>query len=240
LGCVIYGLLDPRNGYLRYVGKTATTLHKRRLSHLSDVRRGRVYIPRHKWISELLAAGLEPEGVEIESDPADWREAEQHWIGFFRAAGCDLLNATDGGDGLESFRHTPETRAKQSAAARRRYQDDGERERTGQAVRAGHSRPGAASGKGRTVSAETRSKLSEIMATARWAPEARAAQSARLRGVPKTEEHRAKASAAMKGRKRTPESIEKQVAKMTGRKLSDETRAKIRAAHLARHQGEAA
>lgn len=60
------------------------------------------------------------------------------------------------------------------------------------------------------------------------------AQSALMKGVPKTEEHRAKISAAKKGRKRT--AAERRVISEAckGRKLSEETKEKLRVAGLKR------
>lgn len=235
LGCLIYGLVDPRDGRLRYVGKTSGSLERRRRAHLNDVRRGRVYIPRHKWMNDLLSLGLEPEGVEIEVDVADWREAEQFWIAYLRGIGCALLNATAGGDGLGGYKHRQETKAKQAAAARRRYQRPGERERTSAAVKAGKARPDAKASTGRIVSAATREKLAAATKIYQNTPTAKAALSARLAGVPKSAEHRAKISAAKIGRPRTADSVAKQVATMTGRHHSPETRAKIAAAARARY-----
>jgi len=53
----IYGLLDPRTDELKYVGKTTGTLSYRLRSHINDVTRGRVYIPRHRWIKDVLSNG---------------------------------------------------------------------------------------------------------------------------------------------------------------------------------------
>lgn len=143
LGMVtIYGLADPRSGELHYIGKTAGTLRVRLRCHVNDVRRGRVYIPRHRWIAELLGEGIEPDIFEVENVADDqWKEAEQFWIAYFRAIGCRLLNATDGGDGIVGHRHSAATKEKQRRAALLRYENNEERTRTGQAVQKALSSP---------------------------------------------------------------------------------------------------
>ena len=80
--CVyIYGLRDPRDGKIKYVGRTA--YKKARLSlHISD---GRTSdddgSPKEKWISELLAEKLLPEMVVLEvSTPSASGDAETKWI----------------------------------------------------------------------------------------------------------------------------------------------------------------
>ncbi|TIW20355.1 MAG: GIY-YIG nuclease family protein [Mesorhizobium sp.] len=60
----IYGLVDPRSGEVRYVGKTKGNLHSRLNGHLGDVRRGRVYIP---FPSALVAWSKSEEGRAIRS-----------------------------------------------------------------------------------------------------------------------------------------------------------------------------
>src|SRR3972149_7277162 len=163
MATVIYGLVDPRDGALRYVGKTKGRLRTRHLAHLCDVKRGLVFIPRHKWISGLLKIGVEPEIIEIEVvDDALWREAEQFWIAYFKFLGCILLNATDGGDGLSGYCHKAATRERQRVSALRRYASEIERQRTGAAVKQAYQNPETRQKlKGRLVSETTRKMLSE-------------------------------------------------------------------------------
>lgn len=220
LGGVIYGLADPRTGHLRYVGKTSGDPHVRLLAHMNDVRRGRTFIPRHKWIAELLSLGLEPQMFEIERSE-DWREAEQFWIGYFRFIGCELLNATAGGDGLCSYRHTDETRRRQSEATTRRYRIDGEREKTSESVKVGQSRPSylqrMMSAKARLTD-ESREKMSRAAKIHRNTPKAKEAMRLLMTGRPKSENTRLAISLAKKGKKRSEESIARQRATITGRK----------------------
>jgi hypothetical protein len=195
------------------------------------VRRGRVYIPRHRWIADLLASGAEPEIIELDAVSVDvWEEAEQFWIGYLRFLGCDLLNATAGGDGLRSYKHRADTRERQRLAALKRYEREDERQRTGDAVRKGYGRPEARqnlrNGRAHT-SAETRAKMSRIMKEQRGTPEYRAIMSARMKGRVLSEEHRAKLSNALTGRKMSAEFCANQSARMRGNRPSAETKAKM-------------
>lgn len=82
---LIYGLIDPRDRGLRYIGKT----HKRRewrlkehieLANENDSR------PVYIWIRELLSIGMEPEIFVLEriSADSDWRLSERNMISFWK------------------------------------------------------------------------------------------------------------------------------------------------------------
>lgn len=108
---LIYGLVDPRTGYLRYVGKSMSG--RNRLSmHLSPSHlRKRNH--RTNWIKSLLAVDLRPMWVEIHvfDDPEILETAERFWIGYFRSIGFDLVNETDGGEGTRGLKHTADWKA---------------------------------------------------------------------------------------------------------------------------------
>jgi hypothetical protein len=74
---LIYGLLDPRDASLRYVGKTHMRREVRLRRHLETALDGGS-APVCRWIRELVALGLEP-GVfviaRVRGDD-DWRSAE--------------------------------------------------------------------------------------------------------------------------------------------------------------------
>lgn len=115
---VVYGLIDPRNGQIRYVGKS-TSGSRRPFQH------GQPYslkLPGHKtnWLRQLAAEGLRPEVVILDDSPTSLDAAEQFWIAYFRFVGADLTNHTIGGDGMVGFRHSPATKAKIAAAKRGR------------------------------------------------------------------------------------------------------------------------
>jgi hypothetical protein len=97
---VIYGLYDPRNGELRYIGKTAHDRMTRRLwEHRSEAAL-KENNPRNRWLRSLLRLGLSPEMRVIEeTTEAAWQECECRWISYFRHAGACLTNTTEGGEG---------------------------------------------------------------------------------------------------------------------------------------------
>jgi len=82
----IYGLRDPRDGRIRYVGCTKS-LRNRVHGHRNNPQT----IELHAWMLELRAAGLGPEVVTLETavGAAAGRVAERHWI---EKLGADLLN----------------------------------------------------------------------------------------------------------------------------------------------------
>ena len=118
---VVYILRDPRvedfNQSVRYVGKTHRKPQERLMGHLSEVRRGK---RTHKcnMLRELLAASVFPiqEIIEVGTSERDWQKAEIAWIAYYRALGCPLTNATDGGEG--TINPSAETRAKRSMSCR--------------------------------------------------------------------------------------------------------------------------
>ena len=94
---VVYALCDPRTGEVRYVGKTARSVHARVRAHTNGVLRGG---STHKdnWLRSIdckprvtvLALGL--------SEQLD--DLERRWIAALRTEGAPLTNLTDGGEGV--------------------------------------------------------------------------------------------------------------------------------------------
>lgn len=106
----VYVLIDPRTDEVRYVGKTSKPLRVRLAGHMHD--RGKYH--RAYWVQQLVRQGYEPR-IELVQEVHDdhWREAERYWIAYFRTIGCDLTNATAGGEGgAKEYRHSDDTRAK--------------------------------------------------------------------------------------------------------------------------------
>jgi hypothetical protein len=129
-GVYIYGLYDPRDNELRYIGKSV-----RPRERLADQLNEHSNTHRSHWLAELQSLGLLPIQRIIDALPAGhgWQTVERAYIRGARAASCNLVNGTDGGDGVEGLsdetrarmrlvwlgrKHTPESRAKMAAASR--------------------------------------------------------------------------------------------------------------------------
>ena len=116
---LIYGLFDPRDETLRYIGKTCGPLRKRFLEHIRKSRSGKTH--RDCWIRELESLSLIPDCIILESVTlSDLNDAEVWNISYFKSIGCQLTNHTAGGDGTLGFKITPETKAKMSVVRRGR------------------------------------------------------------------------------------------------------------------------
>ena len=109
---IIYGLVDPRDGQLRYVGKSCSGLTRPKVH--TEPRQLRAHTHQASWLRSM---GQKPIVVVIHElpDVEILNDAERYWIAYFRAMGCSLTNATDGGDGLShGFKHSLETRVRMS------------------------------------------------------------------------------------------------------------------------------
>lgn len=237
---MIYGLIDPVSRMCRYVGKTKKAIAVRLKQHIADARRY-PNIPRFRWINGLRQAGYTPEAIELEAaDDCSWCEAEQFWIAYLRSLGSPLLNCTSGGDGIHDFRHSDESKAKQSASAvraleerpelrrirglavSRAYADPDVRKKLSDSLRISHARP------------ETKAKLCAAAKKKASTPEFKAAISAAHKGKVLSAETRAKISAARKGKKLPRDVVERIAAGHRGLKHSDATKEKMRQAAFRR------
>lgn len=91
----IYGILDPRDGTLRYVGK-ANDARKRFAGHMRETR---CRTPLYDWLAKMRAAGLTPTYVVLlECERDGWEAHEIKAIADARASGARLLNVADGGE----------------------------------------------------------------------------------------------------------------------------------------------
>lgn len=207
----IYALVDPRTGFVRYVGKTIKTIAERLATHICLARRTHTHSAR--WICGILDAGLKPEAIHIETVTDDWREAEQYWIAQFRSFGFPLTNHTSGGDGLSSYKHKEDSRAKMAASQKRRYE----------------SAPNPLKGRKRPPEVIAKMRQTKLE---KYPPKPKIAKPPRNR-LDVSEETRRKISEANKGKPkppRTPEHSAKIAASARGRVQSAESRAKKSAA----------
>lgn len=93
----IYALIDPRTYKIRYIGK-ANKPNNRHNEHSS-----RFHENNHRthWLVQLQNLGFRALLYVIEEcNEFSWQERERYWIKYYRELGCDLVNATDGGEGL--------------------------------------------------------------------------------------------------------------------------------------------
>ena len=126
----VYGLTDPRNGEVRYIGFTYQ-LARRLREHERRALRNEIDYPVARWIRALHAAGLRFGHTVFAEGRGGWDDTEERLIAEHRAAGARLLNVLDtkhfipppesrrrAGEKLRGRRQTPE-HIKNSADARR-------------------------------------------------------------------------------------------------------------------------
>lgn len=98
----VYALSDPSTGLIRYVGITTRTLSSRVSEHIYNSTCRRTHCA--SWVKSLTRKGLRPVPLVLETgDGAGWADAERKWIASYRAAGADLTNHTDGGEGTLGY-----------------------------------------------------------------------------------------------------------------------------------------
>ena len=206
---IIYALVDPRDpGAIRYVGK-AKDASKRLNEHLAEARTSKREDHRLHWLRKLASCSVEPIVAILETGKGDgWKEAERKWIKHFRDMGSRLVNGTDGGEGVDltpevqakklAAMHSPEYRAKQSAAI------TGKKRSLETRTRMSAAQKGNQKNLGHLLSPQTKAKIGAANSGKHPSPETRAKMSAARKGNQNhlghhhTEEVRAKMSAAHK------------------------------------------
>jgi len=116
---LIYGLVDPRTRLIRYVGKSTSGLRRPR-GHRNPSNQKATYSAR--WVEALRREGLTYTIVVLEEQAfgLSLDIAEQWWIAYGRASGWPLTNLTDGGEGTTGWSMRPETKEKIAATKRGR------------------------------------------------------------------------------------------------------------------------
>ncbi len=109
----VYGLKDTRDNKIRYIGKTDCALRKRIREHVQDSRR--MNNKNCRWIFGRIDRGYDIILIPIMCgiDTLKW---EKRFIRNLRRRGFQLLNMTDGGDGVPGNKQSDETKLKKSIA----------------------------------------------------------------------------------------------------------------------------
>lgn len=98
--CKIYVLIDPTTNEIKYVGKTINE-KERYKNHLNPKHNEKTH--KRNWINKLRNNNLKPIFKVIEEVliTDDWRDREKYWISHYRLLGFNLVNHSDGGEGLD-------------------------------------------------------------------------------------------------------------------------------------------
>jgi hypothetical protein len=114
---LIYGLVDPRDDLVKYVGRSSDGLARPKSHFLKYYYdhpiRGKIKV--YRWIKKLIEGlGLTPGCLVLErfENESSLNDAERKWIKHFRDLGIDLKNLTDGGEGSSGYKHTAEALVK--------------------------------------------------------------------------------------------------------------------------------
>lgn len=107
----IYGLVDPRDNEIKYIGKTLSKLNIRLNAHINDKKQSK----KQSWIKHLKDLSLLPTIILLDTcNEKDCYYWEQWWIQVFKSWGFELKNLTDGGPGSTGLKKSQEERKKMS------------------------------------------------------------------------------------------------------------------------------
>lgn len=122
----IYGLVCPLSGEIRYIGKTSQTLKRRLNAHVSEAKRFS-HSHKHRWIAKCFSFGKLPSILLLEEieEINNWQLRERKWIKLAQELGFDLVNQTEGGEGLCYINEEDSKpwRSKLSAASKAAFQN---------------------------------------------------------------------------------------------------------------------
>lgn len=100
----IYTLVDPRDGLVKYVGKTVN-VSKRKSSYRNPKDNTRC----SNWIKHLISLNFAPEFKIIDEVVNNWADAERGYITLYKSLGANLYNHTPGGEsGCLNYKRTQE------------------------------------------------------------------------------------------------------------------------------------
>ena len=105
----IYALIHPLTKEIKYIGKTDRPKIRLR-EHIKDSQQPGKKNKKEAWIKSLLNKELKPELVILEKvSQSEWKTKEREWIAKYKN---QLKNDTKGGDGIDGYKHTPESLVK--------------------------------------------------------------------------------------------------------------------------------
>lgn len=115
--CVVYALCEPDSITVRYVGQTTWTPKYRLSKHISNAIRNRNKSHLYAWIRKLYRENTKPNLIVLEYN-AKWNDSEAFWIKSLKDSGIELINHTNGGDGILGYKHTKEAKIKIGRASK--------------------------------------------------------------------------------------------------------------------------
>lgn len=244
----IYGLFDPRNDELKYIGKTVN-LRIRLNGHVSNAKTGEPD-PKYVWIRELLEKDLKPYILSLEECTEDnWEAKEKKWITDSFNSGVNLTNiAYGGGKDYWSGKKQSNEHIRRRVEARFRNNTYWHSDETKQKV--SESKKGTNVGKdnyfyGKHHSEESKHKMSESSKGqvawnkgVAWDDEIKEKIRQTKLGTKHSEETKRKISEGNKGKKLSPEHVEALRQANLGKVHSDETKEKLRQAALGNEHSE--
>lgn len=92
--------LHAGDGRYRYVGLTTMPLNKRMYNHKNSSIQESPKTAVARWMKKIGWESVRVEVIDSASSESELLELEVQWIAKLRAEGFDLLNLTDGGEGL--------------------------------------------------------------------------------------------------------------------------------------------
>lgn len=212
----IYGLVDPRDGRIHYIGRASSK--KRPMEHMRPAKLALDFTPKARWIRALVATGASYSVKVLEDAPSAsaLNDAETWWIAHGRTHAWPLTNQTAGGDGM--LEATPELRERMRRNSTGRKHRPESKEKMRQAKLGKPRTPDViAKLKAMRPTEEQREKMRAAKRGKPWTPAMRAARA----DIVVSSETRAKMSAAMKGRTFSDESRAKMSAAKRGKPRPD-------------------
>jgi hypothetical protein len=205
----IYGLVDPRNDSIRYVGKSDDPV-RRSSQHIKCACRGDNR-PVCRWIRKLRSLGMHHRVAILEQTAYDaWKERECYWIDTLGKAGR-LLNVAKGGIGGNPL--SAQTKAKIAKRTKERMEDPENRRQIVSKLR------------GRTRTYRDYEQYRQRVSAALLGKKRRPMSEEGKHNIAKA----LRGNTNTKGRKLSPEHVE--AIRTAALNASPETRAKIAAAH---------